>query len=124
MNINIKTTNTSLTPAIESYLTKKLQSISKIIDLDADNVYAQVELGRTTRHHKSGEIFRAEINLRFGNKRVRVTAEEEDLYAAIDTMKDELVNEVKAKKEKTRALQRKGNATIKDMVRGIKPRRK
>jgi ribosomal subunit interface protein len=123
MNINIKTKNITLTSSIESYLSKKLLTLKKIVDLDADNVFAQVELGKTTNHHKSGNIFRAEINLRLGKKRIRAVSEKTDLYAAIDDMKDELSQEIKGKQEKQRTELRKGEAKIKDMVRGVRRNR-
>jgi ribosomal subunit interface protein len=119
MNINIKTTNITLKPDTEQYLTKKLQTLNKIIDLEGDNVFAQVELGKTTNHHKSGAIFLAEINLRVGKKRFRAVSKQEDLHAAIDDMKDELSEEIKSKQEKNRTKARKGGAAIKQIVKGI-----
>ena len=119
MNINIKTTNITLKPETEAYLTKKLEGIKKFIDLEDENVFAQVELGKTTNHHKSGNIFLAEINLRAGKKTYRVVSEKEDLHAAIDDMKDELLAEVKTYHEKQRTIHRKGAAEIKNIVKGV-----
>jgi ribosomal subunit interface protein len=120
MNINIKTTNITLKPDTEGYLSKKLLSLKKLIDLEGDNVFAQVELGKTTNHHKSGTIFLAEINLRVGKKRFRAVSKQDDLHAAIDDMKDELVREIKTKHEKQRTNVRKGEAKIKEMVKGTR----
>jgi len=53
MNLNIKTTNTSLTPAIKDYLEKKLMMLDKIVDFSRDNVLVEVELGKTTKSAKS-----------------------------------------------------------------------
>jgi ribosomal subunit interface protein len=117
MNINIKTTNITLKPELEAYLSKKLLSLKKIIDLDADNAFAQVELGKTTKHHKSGNIFIAEINLRVGRRRFRVVSQQADIYAAIDGMKDELSQDIKSKQEKQRTRTRKGEAQIKEIAR-------
>jgi ribosomal subunit interface protein len=118
MNINIKTTNITLKPDTEAYLSKKLLSLQKLIDLEDDSVFAQVELGKTTNHHKSGDVFMAEINLRVGKQRFRAVSKTGDLHAAIDDMKDELVQEVKSKHEKQRTNSRKGGAAIKEIVRG------
>lgn len=117
MNINIKTTKIAVDPEIENYLLKKLASLKKLVDLDADNVFAQVELGKTTNHHKSGNIFRAEINLRVGRKTFRAVSQKEDLRAAIDEMKDELSQEIKTKSEKQRTNTRKGAAVIKNQLK-------
>jgi ribosomal subunit interface protein len=120
MNINIKTTNITLKSDIEDYLNKKLVTLKKLVDFDDENVFAQVELAKTTNHHKSGNFFRAEINLRIGKKRFRVVSEKEDIKAAIDDMKDVLSQEIKSQQEKTRTNTRKGAAVIKDMVQGYK----
>ncbi|MDQ3015026.1 MAG: HPF/RaiA family ribosome-associated protein [bacterium] len=117
MSINIMTTNVDLTPEIDSYLTKKLESLKHIIDFDADNAFAQVELAKTTNHHQSGEIFRSEINYRCGALDGRVVSEKEDLLTAIDAMKDQLMRDVTTTQQKNRDLRREGGAEIKDMLR-------
>ena len=113
MNLNIKTTNISLTPETKEYLERKLMMLEKIIDFNKDNVFAQVELGKTTMHHKQGDIFRAEINLRINGNSFRAVREEEDLYAAIDGMKDEINREVKNGKEKRISIVRRGGQRLK-----------
>jgi len=62
MKINIKTTNISLTPAISEYIEKRIGSLDKFYKKEED-IVINVEVGKTTEHHKSGDIFRAEINL-------------------------------------------------------------
>jgi ribosomal subunit interface protein len=117
MTLNIKTTNISLTPETKEYLERKLAMLGKIIDFENGNVYAQVELGKTTEHHKQGDIFRAEINLRMAGRSFRAVSEKQDLYAAIDAMKDELGREVKSGKDKKVSLLRRGGQRIKKMLR-------
>jgi ribosomal subunit interface protein len=119
MNLNIKTLNMSLTPDIESYLERKLRMLGRIIDWDSDNVFVQAELGKTTDHHRQGNIFRAEINVRYGGRYIRAVSEKEDLYSAIDEMKDELSRELKHTKGKRFALVRRGAIALKNMVKGI-----
>ncbi len=119
MNINIKTTNVTLTPDIESYLDKKMESIEKIIDPNDTSIYCQVELAKTTNHHQSGEIYRAEINLRKGGEQFRAVSEQDTLMAAIDMVKDELVRELKSHHSKQMTMIRRGGAAIKDMMKGI-----
>ena len=117
MNINIKTTNISLTPAIKDYFEKKLMAIDKLVDFSRDNVYVQAELGKTTHHHRQGDVFRAEINLRVSGYNYRAVAEKDDLYAAIDVVKDELSREVKNGKQKRISLVRRGAQKIKNLLR-------
>ena len=117
MNLNIKATNITLNADTEGYLEKKLLSMKKIVDLEADNVFAQVELAKNSEHHRRGLIFRAEINLRANGHNFRAVAEEEDLHAAIDKMKDELMREVKGGKEKWLTKARKGEAKAKKNIK-------
>jgi putative sigma-54 modulation protein len=117
MNLNIKTTNITLTPAIRDYFEKKLMSIDKLVDLERDNVLIQAELGKTTHHHNKGEIFRAEINLSVGGHYHRAVSEKEDLYAAIDDVKDELSREIKSGKQKRTSIVRRGGQKLKNLLR-------
>ncbi len=119
MNIHIKTTNLTLTPDIESYLDKKMESMEKIIDPNDTSVYCQVELAKTTNHHKSGEIYKAEFNFRKGGEQFRAVSEQETLLAAIDEAKDELVRELNTHRSKQMTMVRRGGAAIKNMIKGI-----
>lgn len=123
MTINIKATNTELTPAISSYVEEKVRGVEKFINAkDPSGVLANIEIGLSTKHHQSGKVFRAEINLHIDGKYLRAVSEQEDLYAAIDDMKDEIIREIKAYKDKKRDLVRKGGAIVKDLLRGIRRR--
>lgn len=121
MNINIKATNIELTEAISQYIDEKIKSIEKFIDVsDQANARAVIEVGKTTKHHHSGEdIFKAEINLSINGKYFRAVSEQGTLYAAIDDIKDEMIREVKSYKGKQRALFRKGGAAIKNLIKGL-----
>jgi putative sigma-54 modulation protein len=117
MNLNIKTTNISLTPAIKDYFEKKLMSLDKLVDFNRDDVLIQAELGKTTHHHRQGDIFRAEVNLRVRGNNFRAVSEKEDLYAAIDEMKDMLNQEIKSGKEKRTSVVRRGAHKLKNLLR-------
>jgi ribosomal subunit interface protein len=119
MNIHIKTTNLTLTPDIESYLDKKMESMEKIIDPNDTSIYCQVELAKTTNHHKSGDIYKAEFNFRKGGEQFRAVSEQETLMAAIDLAKDELVRELKSHHSKEMTMVRRGGAAVKNLIKGI-----
>ncbi len=119
MNIQIKTTNLTLTPDIESYLDKKMDSMEKIIDPNDTSIYCQVELAKTTNHHKSGDIYRAEINIRKNGEQFRAVSEQESLMAAIDMVKDELTRELKTHHSKQMTMMRRGGAVVKNLMKGI-----
>lgn len=118
MQIKIKTTNIELTDAIEAYVEEKVRSVEKFAMAHmSENPIAEVEIGKTTNHHNSGDLFRAEVNLRVRGKDFRATSEKSDLYAAIDDVRNELVRELNSHKDKTRTLVRRGAGVIKNILR-------
>src|SRR5262245_632504 len=101
MKINTHTLGLGLSPDISDYLTKKLEATNKFTSgVDASSIVVDVELGKTTNHHRTGDIFKAEINFCIGRDCVRAVAEKDDLRAAIDEAKDELLRELRVKKRK------------------------
>lgn len=115
--INIKTTNIELSDAIRQYIEKKFEGIEKV--LNASEVKGQIEVGKTSNHHKSGDIFKAEINLDANGKMFYASAEEADLYMAIDVVKGEIISEVKKAKTKNQSLVRRGGQRVKDALKGL-----
>lgn len=82
-------------------------------------VMARVELGKTTRHHRKGDVFRAEVTLDVpGRSPFRAEAEAGDLRSAIDIVRDELANEVRSWKEKRKDTVRRGGRELKRRLRG------
>ena len=119
MKTNIKATNIALTEAISSYLTEKLAYIEKLLPVGDDSIIADVELAKETKHHLHGEVFKAEINLRSAGKNFYSVAHEEDLYAAIDAMRDEITRQIKTGFEKKNTLLRRGGRKAKEMLRSV-----
>jgi len=110
----------ALTPAISQYIDEKMASIEKFInENDAKNAQVQIEVGKTTRHHQSGDIFRAELNISLGGKHLRAVSEQATLYAALDDARDEMVREITSYKGKQRTLFRRGATRVKNIIRGI-----
>ena len=107
-----------LTPAIVSYVNKKISSVEKYLEKSVD-IVAQVEVGRSTKHHKSGDIFRAEVHIIGAGLDLYAVSEQIDLYAAIDIVKDEIANSILHTKEKKEAMTRKGARLFKNMIRGF-----
>lgn len=118
MKINIKATGIELTPAISDYASKKVSMIEKYLDPSAD-VVAQVEVGKSSHHHKSGEFFRAEIHLTGSGLDLYAESEQTDLYAAIDLVKDDVAQSLAQKKSKTRDMARRGAQAVKNMMKGL-----
>jgi ribosome hibernation promoting factor len=100
MKIDIKGTNMELTQAIKDYVNEKVGSLEKYY---AGILVARVDVGLTSKHHNKGDIFRAEVNLEIPQKGVlRSEATRDDLYLAINEVKNELQRQLKRFKEKNR----------------------
>jgi len=119
MIIKEKGTNIEITQEIRQYLYKKLEHLKKFINPTDGGTLCEVEIGRTTVHHKNGDIFRTEINLRFAGKNLRAVSEKDELFASIDLAKDEMMSGLKAVKEKSVSKARKGELKIKKMKKNI-----
>lgn len=118
MKINTKATGISLTPSISEYVEKKVNMLEKFFS-GLNDVLVNVEVGKITKHHKSGDVFRAEIQVVADGQTYYAVVETEDLYAAIDEVKDEIVRELTSKRKRTARLFRRGSAKIKDLLKGI-----
>ncbi len=118
MNISIKSTNIELTPAIKDYTEKRIGTIKKYT---GEATTASVEVGKTTGHHKHGDIFRAEVNITTAlGKQFRAVSEKSDLYEAIDDVRNEIVREINSARGKSEAMWKKGARKFKNMLRGFR----
>ena len=119
MRLQTKATNITLTPEITSYLEKKLDMIEKFVEGEKSEAFMAVELGKTTNHHKTGDIFRAEFTLNDKGKILRSDVETPDLYASMDKAKDEIIRELKNYSTKRRTLFKKGALRLKNIIKGL-----
>jgi len=118
MRINEKGTNMVITGEIKSYLFKKLEHLEKFIDKADESAMCDVELGKISKHHKNGDVFRTEINLHIAGKNLRAVSEMDELFASIDIAKDEMVRELESLKDKKVSLAKRGGAKIKSILKG------
>lgn len=104
MKIRLKGSKLELTEALKDYTLKRIGSLEKFLERfeDEGEPEVEVELARTTKHHKSGEVYYAEATLDLKSKGQKLRAEnkEEDIRAAIDGLKDILKREILKLKEK------------------------
>ena len=121
MNINIKATNMELTDAISEYVNNRLAGIQKFIK-EGEKVVTYAEVGKTTNHHKNGDIFRAEFKIETSGNEFYAFSEKDDLYQAIDDAKGEIVRQIKTKKDRKQTLFKRGASSVKKMLKGISDR--
>ncbi len=97
MKINIKATNAKLTPAAHEMINEKIGGLDKYYD---NIIEANVEIGLTSFHHRSGDIFRAEVNLVVPKTVLRAEAETDNIEKSINEVRDKMKQELTKYKEK------------------------
>jgi putative sigma-54 modulation protein len=111
MNVNIKATKLELTNELRDYIEKKMNMLEKyLVNVQVINCDFEVELESGKGH--SGKIYRAEVNLDVPGELLRVEKNAEELYKAIDKVKDHLDMIIKKYKEKKASKQRKARSLI------------
>ncbi len=99
MQVTIKATKIELTDEMKQYIYKKMDMLDKYLgQIKVVNCSVEVELAVGAQN--SGKIYRAEVNLQVPGKLLRVDKMEEDLFKAIDKVKDHLEVIIKRYKEK------------------------
>ena len=101
MVINIKATNMDMTDAIRSYAEEKVSALTKYFE----NIQqADIDVGMESHHHQKGKVYYAEVNLHIPGRILRVKKNSENLYKAIDKVKDHLKVELEKVKGKMRGI--------------------
>lgn len=117
MRIQVRGLHTTLTPVIKEYAEKRFFSLSKFVK--NNNIICEIELVKTTSHHKSGDIFKAEAIIDIGKEHIYAVSEKTDLYQAVDDLRNELEQILSSRKEKKITLFRKGAYKIKNILKNI-----
>lgn len=118
MNIRTNTHGIELTPAISTYIEKKLITIERLLQHVPPETLIEVEIEKDSKQRK-GQRFKAEINVLLPNKRLFASAEHDDMYAAIDEVKDEILIELKKQQTKKRDIARRGASRVKNLVQRV-----
>ena len=101
MQIIIHSKNLDITPAIREYVEMKIGSLNHLLQRfeTKGEIKTEIEIARTTKHHKHGDVFYAEANLHLPKKILRAEHYDSDIRIAIDEIKNKLHNEIIKYKE-------------------------
>ncbi|MBL8030008.1 MAG: ribosome-associated translation inhibitor RaiA [Candidatus Doudnabacteria bacterium] len=106
MNLNIKATNTTATPAIKQFIEEKLSSLEKFLRPE-DKIRVELEVSK--KHH-TGLVHRAEIDIQPHG--YYADSRGVDFYAAMDLVmpkiKEQLVKQKDKKVSERRKVKRLG----------------
>ncbi len=118
MSILITAHNTEITTAIRDYVEKRLTGLSKYT---AGEPMANVEISKTSNHHRQGDIFEAKVHLVTPlGKTYHAISTKQDLYEAIDDVRSEMMRELSSAKDKNTTLFRRGAQKVKNLLRGFR----
>ena len=122
MQVNLQTKNIELTAAIEDYVRKRVTNLEKLLakmEAQGGEAFLQFEVGQSTKHHKSGEIFTADCGASVDGKTFYASADGEDLYSVIDEVKDSLFREINKSKDRGQTLFHRGARSVKKMMKRL-----
>jgi ribosome-associated translation inhibitor RaiA len=118
MQKQIKTTSFQMDTTVAEYLDERLSVIERHMGAVADAARFEVELARDVRNQKTGEIWKAELQIRVpGGDYTRVVGTGSSINAAIDNMKDEALRKLRTRKEAHTSFVRRTGAMVKRMLR-------
>jgi ribosomal subunit interface protein len=125
MQINLQGKGIELTESIKDYVLKRVTNLEKLlskIEEEKGEAMVNFEVVKTTNHHKSGEIFHTSCMIRIDGKKFFAESDHEDLYNAVDEVREILFNEINKKKDREQTLFKRGATSVKKMLKGLSKR--
>ena len=115
MNIILKIKNLKLTESFKIFIKDKIGGVKKFLksfnkgktDSQKDALEVFVEVEKETKHHRKGDVFKAEAKINIPGKSFMAKAHGDDLGEAVTEVRDELEREIKKYKTKTIELPRR-----------------
>lgn len=108
-----------VTDAIREYTLEKMKTLEKLVPKDDTSATLSVELEKTTNHHTNGQFYLAEAQLHIRGKSNTLSTTQDDLYKAIDVLKDMLVRELATYKDKERSIVRRSALKVKMLLKRL-----
>ncbi len=100
-NLSILCKDFDLTDAIKEYATEKFSSLNKYLPEQGTTADLNLRMGKVSNHQHNGKIFYAELSIKTPEKNFGALVEAEDIYAAIDLLKDDLAHNIAHYKDKS-----------------------
>ena len=125
MQINLQGKGIELTDAIKDYVLKRVTNLEKLlssIEKSGGDVLVNFEVGKSTQHHKGGEVFHSDCLININGKKFYYGSDKEDLYESIDDIKERLYEEIRRNKDRKQTLFKRGAASVKKMLKGLSKR--
>lgn len=120
MRVNIRQKNIEVTPALREYIEEKIIHVAEKFLQDkasTDLPILDIDVERTTGHHRKGEVYRVAAKLCAGSQCFHANASGEDIRAVCDVLEGELQREMYGRKNKISAMFRRGARIFKKNMR-------
>jgi ribosomal subunit interface protein len=91
MQINITAKNFELTDSLRSVVEKKMSSLERLV-IDQAELFVEIE--KESKHHRKGDVFRAEAIITVPDHKAMGRAHGENLLTCITDVKKELEREL------------------------------
>ena len=112
MEIIIKSKNLELTTDLQEFIEEKIGGLKKFINILKEDKTEKgktlseffVEVEKENKHHRKGNIFKAEARVHLPGKTLIAVSQRDDLKQAIVEIKDELQQEIKKYKLKKKEV--------------------
>ena len=125
MKISIKATKISLNKSLRDFVEKKISGLEKFLKdfkssdprFQNNNLKAEVEIEKTTFHHKKGPFFRAECQIPLPGRTIRAEEKAEGIKEAVVRVKKEMQREIDRYKNRIKIQIKKGAREAKKRMR-------
>ncbi len=119
MILTIKATNIERTARILERIDTICAKLEKFAPAaDPDELRVKIEIGRITRHHRKGIVYRAEINVTLSGISLRAKAAGGDVITALDEARDEIERRLLKAKRKSVSVKHREGVAMKAVRRG------
>lgn len=118
-NLTILCKDFDLNSAIKSYAEEKMSSLYKFLNKDEDETSFNLRIGKTSNHHNQGKIFYAEVTIHTPEKNFGGKVEAEDIYSALDILKDDMATNISHYRDRLHTLDLKSARQFKESMQTI-----
>jgi ribosomal subunit interface protein len=105
----------SIVDSMRKYTERHMASVFKKYKVLDDTI--NIAIGKTTHHHKKGEMYFVEARLQTAGKNIFARTEKRNVYEAIDCLEQEIYRQLEVNKGKRFGLFKKGAQKIKNILK-------
>lgn len=116
MRVSLRQKNIKITPPLAEYIDRALiRRIEKLLagGVESELPILDIEISRTTRHHKKGKVYRVSARLTHAKTHLYASVDNEDIRAACDLLEEALRREIKKNKGRLSAKEKRQARVLK-----------